>query len=125
MASILVIDDNEILLEVISESLKQTSHEVMLTRSSLNIENILKEQDFDLVLTDIIMPDKEGIEIIIHIKKSHPNIKIIAMTGKKMGDSLDLLDIAKSIGANATIAKPFSTHELLDLIGETLGPQNE
>ncbi|MCM8529800.1 MAG: response regulator [Lentisphaeraceae bacterium] len=121
MANILVVDDNEILLEVISESLKQTSHNVILTRSSLNIENILKEQNFDLVLTDIIMPDKEGIEIIIHIKKSHPQIKIIAMTGKKMGDSLDLLDIAKSIGANATIAKPFSTHDLLDLIDETLG----
>ena len=66
------------------------------------------------------MPEKEGIEIIMHIKKYHPDTKIIAMTGKKMRDSLDLLDIAENIGANATLSKPFTPKELLDLIKNIL-----
>ena len=79
------------------------------------------QNHFDLVVTDIIMPDKEGIEIIMHLRKNYPKIKIIAITGKKFGDNLDLLDIAKNIGADATLMKPFSTEDLISLIDSTLG----
>ena len=121
MANILVLDDNETLLEVISDTLEPTEHSVTPSKNSYYVDRLLNEQDYDLVVTDIIMPDKEGIEIIMHIKRHHPNIKIIAMTGKKMGDSLDLLDIAENIGANATLSKPFTPQELIDLITKILG----
>ena len=121
MANILVLDDNETLLEVITDSIEQTEHQVTASKNSYYIDRLLNEQNYELVITDIIMPEKEGIEIIMHIKKHHPETKIIAMTGKKMGDSLDLLDIAENIGANATLAKPFTPRVLLDLIKDILG----
>ena len=121
MAKILVIDDNETLLEVISNSLKRTGHQSITTKHTYNIEKILNQSKFDLVVTDIIMPDKEGIEIIMYLRKNYPEIKIIAISGKKISDNLDLLDIAKNIGADATLLKPFLTEDLVALIDSILG----
>lgn len=121
MANILVLDDNEILLEVVKDSIQMTDHTVTATKDSYHIDEILKEQTFDLIITDIIMPDREGFEIIIHLRKNYPKTKVIAMTGKNMGEALDLLEMAQSIGADAALSKPFSPKELISIIDKTLG----
>ena len=120
MANILVLDDNEILLEVVKDSISMTDHSVTATSNSYQIENILKDNTFDLIITDIIMPDREGFEIIIHLRKNYPETKVIAMTGKDMGEALNLLEMAQSMGADAVLSKPFTPKELISLINKTL-----
>ena len=72
MANILVLDDNETLLEVITDSIEQTEHKVTASKNSYYIDRLLKEQNYELVITDIIMPEKEGIEIHYAYQKISP-----------------------------------------------------
>lgn len=121
MSRILILDDNKVFLTVATDVLKNAGHEVISISNTSNIENYLEHETFDLLITDIIMPEKEGIEIIMMVKNKYPDTKIIAITGMQMGDSFDLLTIARNIGANATLKKPFSNDDLLGKVTEILG----
>ncbi len=68
---------------------------------------IYKEKPADLIITDIIMPEKEGIETIMELKREFPDVKIIAISGGGKGDAGQYLDMAKKMGADNTLAKPF------------------
>ncbi len=76
----------------------------------------------DLVITDIVMPGKEGIELIVELRQLHPQLKILAMSGGGRIGSKDYLRIAKFLGASVVLAKPFSSAELLAAIDELLPP---
>ena len=65
-----------------------------------------------VVITDLIMPDKEGVETILELRRTAPEIKIIAMSGGGRGTTLDYLQIAKRCGAHRTLAKPFEREEI-------------
>ena len=119
MAKILVIDDNEILLETTSEILKLNGHEVVSTSDSAHIFDLLKES-FDILITDIIMPEIEGLEVILHAKEKHPNLKAIAITGKGSKESVNILDVASGIGADATLRKPFRGDVLISEVDKLL-----
>ena len=121
MARILVLDDNKIFLTVATDVLSEAGHQVNAVSNTSNVDKLLEKETFDLLITDIIMPEKEGIEIIMIAKEKYPNMKIIAITGMQMGESFDLLQIAKNIGAHETLKKPFSNSELLDTVTSTLG----
>jgi len=121
MARILVLDDNKVFLTVANDVLSEAGYEVNTVSNTSNIDKLLEGEKFDLLITDIIMPEKEGIEIIMMAKEKYPEMKIIAITGMQMGESFDLLQIAKNIGAHETLKKPFSNTELLDIVKATLG----
>lgn len=70
----------------------------------------------DLVITDIIMPDQEGIETIRRLRAENPAVTIIAMSGGSYGGNIDFLRMAKEFGAAATLSKPFRKHEMIELI---------
>lgn len=74
----------------------------------------------DVVLTDLIMPEKEGIETIMELKRKHPNVKIIAMSGGGRVTAADYLQLAKKLGAIRTLAKPFTNEALRATIAATL-----
>lgn len=74
----------------------------------------------DLVITDIIMPDTEGIETIIQLRRQHPHMPIIAITGGGRTGSKDLLKMAEQFGADRTFAKPFKPAELLKAVHEMI-----
>jgi len=76
----------------------------------------------DLVITDIIMPGKEGIEVIMELRLRHPHLKIMAISGGGRVDSKDYLRIAKFLGASKVLGKPFSNEELLAALNELLPP---
>jgi len=77
------------------------------------------EKPADMIITDIIMPEKEGIETIIELKKAHPDVKFIAMSGGGWyGTDIDF-DMAKKLGAR-TLDKPFALQELLATVAELL-----
>ncbi|HEX9933590.1 MAG TPA: response regulator, partial [bacterium] len=80
------------------------------------------EKPFDLILTDIVMPDKEGISTIIELRHEYPDLKIVAMSGGGDFEPYGYLDIARRVGADRTITKPFSAKEILNVMNELLIP---
>jgi YesN/AraC family two-component response regulator len=74
----------------------------------------------DLIITDIIMPDMEGIEFIRSVQSSHPALPIVAISGGGRSHNLDFLKFAQRLGAISTLAKPFRREELLDVVGKIL-----
>ena len=121
MANILVADDEELARFTIREILEAEGHTVVEAKNGVEAIALFNKNPTDLIITDIIMPDKEGIETIIELKRDHPEVKIIAISGGGRTRNLDFLDLAKRYGANVILAKPFSEDELLGALGEVLG----
>src|SRR5215475_12447612 len=116
MARILIIDDEAPVRRLLRHMLEKEGYEVIDAPDGEVGIKLFRERPSDLVLTDILMPEKEGIETIIELRKSFPRVKIIAMSGGGRMGKLDVLPIAKSFGALQTLEKPFERHELLDAI---------
>jgi DNA-binding response OmpR family regulator len=109
---ILVVDDNEDLRTTIQALLQADGFEVAVAADgeAALIQN--RQRPADVVITDLFMPDKDGIETIIELKKLHPNIKIVAMSGWTSTQGSDYLQVAREIGAAVTLQKPFDPVEL-------------
>ena len=121
MARILIIDDEWDIRNLVSRILKQEGHEVIEAADGKEGVRIFRENLPDLLITDIIMPEKEGLETIMELRRDFPNVRTIAISGG--GKSLDgdtCLQFAKGLGANRTLAKPFSRQELLEAVQEVL-----
>jgi CheY-like chemotaxis protein len=125
MARILIIDDNPSVLHAVHELLTAEGHTVEDAPNS--VEGILRHRarPFDLILTDIVMPEKEGISTIIELRREYPDLKIIAMSGGGDFEPYGYLDIAKRVGADRTIPKPFSREELMEAVNDCLSRTGE
>ncbi|MBF0496524.1 MAG: response regulator [Deltaproteobacteria bacterium] len=121
MAKILVVDDDESLREMLCLSLRRAGFDVIEASDGNQATKLIKRESVDLVITDIIMPDKEGIQLIIELRETKPEIKIIAMSGGGVVLSELYLDMAKRLGADRIIAKPVFRDDLLKMIRELLG----
>lgn len=122
MARILLIEDDDPLRQVIAQSLVLAGHEVFQAADGRQGLEIFHAATFDLVLTDLVMPGKEGVETIIELRREQPALKIIAMSGG-MPRSDFYLNLAAHLGAQRTLAKPFTPTELIKVIDEVLaGP---
>lgn len=120
MANILVVDDNIAFLEIQTEYLRRAGHEVTPATNGIEAMNRVDSQRFDLVITDLIMPDKEGVQVIMELRKKHPGIRIIAMSGGGRVNAEDYLAIARRLGATKTLSKPFTGEELLGAVSEVM-----
>lgn len=120
MANILVADDEELARFTIREILEGDGHNVIEAKNGTEAIALFNKNPTDIIITDIIMPEKEGIETIIELKRDHPETKIIAISGGGRTRNLDFLDLAKRYGADAILAKPFSEQELIDVVNGTL-----
>jgi DNA-binding response OmpR family regulator len=120
LARILIIDDNPDVLTAVHRVLTAVGHVVAdAPRSSEGIR-LHHENPFDLILTDIVMPEKEGISTIIDLRKEYPRLRIIAMSGGGDFEPYGYLDIARRVGADRTLPKPFSRSELLEAVNAVL-----
>ncbi len=118
---ILVIDDDSTILEMISRMLKKEGYEVLMATNGKEGMQIFKTTpEIDLVITDLVMPEKEGIETIAELKRDFPHIKILAISGGSIVKTKTYLSIAKHIGADLTLSKPFVTQELLKSVQKLL-----
>ena len=116
---ILLIDDEENFRSVLKQVLVNAGYEVMEASNGVEGIRYFYEKPADVIVTDIIMPEKEGIETIIELKNAFPDVKLIAMSGGGWyGTDIDF-DMAKKLGAR-TLDKPFALQELLDVVKETL-----
>ena len=118
--SILLVDDDEQFRVMLSEAL--TGEGFLVREASDGRQGIkeYEEQPTDLVITDLVMPEKEGLEMIVKIKQLHSEVKIIAMSGGGRGSSQNYLKMAKAFGAQLVLAKPFSHREILEAISQVL-----
>lgn len=120
MPKILLVDDDEGVLKTARRMLERARYEVAVARDGNEAMERLAQDRLDLVLIDIIMPDKEGIETIIEIRKQSPDLPIIAMSGGGRGQPGSVLRAAKGLGANAAVEKPFHEAELIGVIDDLL-----
>lgn len=121
MSRILVVEDSEDLRYIIKDILKKAGHEVLEACDGSEVSQHLAEGSLDLVVTDILMPEQEGIQTILQIRRSNPDTKIIGMSGGGKGGAEHYLEMAREFGANATMLKPFKKAQLLELVDELLG----
>ena len=121
MSHILVVEDSEDLRYIIKDILKKAGHQVSEACDGSEVSQYLAGDPIDLVITDILMPEQEGIQTIVQIRRSNPNIKIIGMSGGGKGGAEHYLEMAREFGANATMLKPFKKVQLLELVDKLLG----
>ena len=120
MARILVIDDEELLRKTVRVILEVDGHEVLEAADGDLALGILRAQGADLVLVDMFMPKRDGLEVIRALRDVMPRPKIVAMSGGGKTGQLDMLSAAAAMGAARTIAKPFQPRELLAVIRDVL-----
>ena len=119
-ASILIIDDDAAVSRTLSLILTRAGHQVTTATSGRKGLELLSQDGFDLVLTDIIMPELDGIEAIRRIRTDHPGLRIIAMSGGGQIDKADFLHMADALGADRVLEKPVRSERLLELVGAAL-----
>ena len=121
MAKILVIEDDEIVRGVIRRVLQSKGFDVLEASDGKQGVDVFREKSADLVITDIVMPNKEGLETIRDLRRLDPQVKIIAISGGGRNTPDDYLDVAEKFGAMRTFEKPFEWDDLIQAITELLG----
>jgi len=121
MKRILIIDDNDQLRSLLREILELGNYVVTEAPNGDIGARLFRQQPADLVITDIFMPEKEGLETIRELRRDFPDVKIIAISGGGSRGALGYLPTAKKLGAHRTFIKPFEMLELLAAVHELLG----
>ena len=125
MAKILLVDDDNMLRELMCRALTRAGHHVVDLSDGREVERCLQREPFDLVITDILMPNRDGIETLTMLRESHPDIKVIAISGGGDQVTLSYLPAMSKLGADATLAKPFRLRELTDMVAELVSAEGD
>ena len=123
MTAILVVDDQKELRAVVRRVLTEVGYEVAEAEDGDAALAAFRASPPALVITDIVMPGKAGIEVIATMKREHPEVKVLAISGGGRAHVMDFLAIARKVGADAALEKPFRKSDLLARVAELLGPQ--
>ena len=121
LARILIIDDEATIRRPLKIFLERAGHEVMDAANGSEAVRLWRQQAGDLVITDIHMPEKNGLEAIIELRQIAPRARFLAMSGGDMNARVDVLGDATLLGAVRTISKPFTLEEMLRAVEEVLG----
>jgi DNA-binding response OmpR family regulator len=124
MCRILLIDDDNNFRAMLGLTLTHFGHTVIEARNGREGLELFPQANVDIVITDIIMPDKEGIEVVMELKKEHSSVKIIAISGGARNRVDGYLHTAKLLGASKVFTKPFFISELMAAINELLAADN-
>ena len=121
MAKILIIDDEDLVRLTLRQTLERLGHQVREANNGAVGVKMQAADPADLVVTDIIMPDQEGVETIIQLRQADPALKVIAMSGGGRTGATDYLECAKKYGAEQVFAKPFKRKEFVAAVERCLG----
>ena len=120
MARILVIEDDNEVRDYLESVLSRDGYDVKGASNGKDGVALYEKNPVDLVITDIIMPEKDGIETIMDLKRSNSSLKVIAISGGGRAEPENYLHSAKLIGANLTLKKPFTNQEMLQAVRDLL-----
>jgi CheY-like chemotaxis protein len=120
MQRVLVIDDDEQVRALLYEILDRAGFAVIEAMNGAEGLKLYRSQPADLVITDLIMPEMEGVETILELRREFPDARIVAISGGGRNGAGDYLPIAAQLGARRTVAKPFSRQDILDAVRDSL-----
>ena len=118
---VLIIDDDEQIRVLLEQMMHWAGFEVMVAENGKVAMQLQRENPADLVITDLIMPEQEGLETISRLKKDYGGIKIIAISGGGRIGPEAYLPAALELGADRVFSKPFDVQEIVDAVREMLG----
>lgn len=121
MVRILLVDDEPLLRDSLTIALQRAGHTVTVAQNGAAALKLLAGKTFDVIVTDILMPETDGLEIIIRIRKDSGNLRIIAMSGGGRTRNMNMLEFATSFGADAVLAKPFLPKQLIASVDDVMG----
>ena len=121
MVRILVLDDDPLIQTTLPLMLREHGHEVLTAANGKLGLRLLQTEPVDLVLTDILMPEADGIEVVRAVVKQHPTVALVAMSGGSSRlQGADAVHLSSLLGAHAVLLKPFGEEELLEAIRSAL-----
>jgi len=118
MVRILVVDDDFQMREMLGVILERKGYDVKTASDGKSALQLQSSKPFDIVITDIIMPEKEGLETISELRRDYPRVKIIAISGGGRYQAESYLELATQIGADRVLVKPFGSWEILGAVRE-------
>ena len=121
MPRILLIEDDNDVRTMLRLTLAHFGHTVIEASNGREGLELFNTANADLVITDIVMPEKEGFEVLMKIRKRNPALKVIAISGGGLHNAAHYLHTAKLLGAAKVLAKPFSNEALMTAVNELLG----
>ncbi|MBF0094519.1 MAG: response regulator [Alphaproteobacteria bacterium] len=125
MATVLIVDDEKGIRDLLRKVLEKLGYRVVTAADGNEGLAVFRLERPELVITDIIMPNREGIEAITVMKRENPGVKVLAISGGGRAHAMDLLAVAPSAGADATLEKPFRASDLLEWIERLMGAGSE
>jgi CheY-like chemotaxis protein len=117
MASILLVEDDEQLRLLLKLLLTSSGYEVWEAPNGTKVCDMYQQQRFDLVITDLVMPDIDGLEVIMELRRRDSKVRIIAMSG---AGQEEYLKMAQKLGAQLTLSKPFGNQMFLEAVSLAL-----
>jgi DNA-binding response OmpR family regulator len=120
MARILVVDDDTLVRETVAAVLRDAAHDVAEAADGRQALGMLDDAAYDLVVTDVLMPEVDGIGLVLAIRKRHPSLRIVCVSGGGRNVTESYLPVAAKLGADMTLAKPFLPAELLETVDAAL-----
>ncbi len=121
--SILVVDDEDGIRDLLQHWLTRAGHRVTCATCGNEADQLLRGSHFDLVITDIVMPEGDGFELIAAVRSHQPRARILAISGGgKYLQSADCLKMARGLGAHGVILKPFNFEQIRGVMESTLSP---
>jgi CheY-like chemotaxis protein len=118
---VLLIDDEEMVRQVVRRMLERSSHEVTEAENGRVGLERLKAGGFDLAITDIVMPEMEGLDLLAAVRQLYPDLKVIVMSGGDRTGNIDILGTAEKLGASAVMHKPITLKDLATALGRAFG----
>jgi CheY-like chemotaxis protein len=123
MVRVLVVDDDDAVRMMLKKMLETEAYDVITAGNGMQALLSLQEQLPDVVILDIIMPEKEGFETIVELRRDYPIIKIIAISGGGSIGATNYLKLAKTLGAHLTIEKPIRLAELMAAVKQLVSTE--
>jgi CheY-like chemotaxis protein len=120
MHSVLIIEDDEFVQNMLKQTFERAGYEVARASNGRSGLQLYQCKPFDVVITDLIMPEMEGIETISSLRKNNPDVKVIAISGGGRNNPEDYLELARKLGAQSTFTKPIDRRKLLAAVKELI-----
>ena len=118
MAQILLLDDDPVLCRVITLALEAAGHRVQSHENARKGMQTLEQENPDLIITDIVMPEMDGLEILRKVRQLRPELPVLVISGGGSFEPAGYLSVAQSFGATAVLPKPFRPAELVELVAK-------